>query len=185
MPFFTVQTFCVALWCLDEHWDYSLFTLFMLIMLERTVVWQRVRTLTEFRSMSIEPYPIQCYHDGKWVKVQTDELLPGDIASLGECYILISELQSTKSIRIPKPPFLPTCCSSAAGVSPMLSCSRLNRRPFGRNQSSCGGRMHVLTPTERTNMLRYLAIPRSCNRAQESAPVLSLRLQRCIYCIDI
>ena len=62
-PFFTVQTFCVALWCLDEHWDYSLFTLFMLIMLERTVVWQRVRTLTEFRAMSIELYPIQCCHD--------------------------------------------------------------------------------------------------------------------------
>ena len=56
----------------------------MLIMFERTVVWQRVRTLTELRSMSIEPYTIQCYHDGKWVKVQTDELLPGDIASLGE-----------------------------------------------------------------------------------------------------
>ena len=86
-PFFTVQNFCVALWCLDEHWDYGLFTLFMLIMLERTVVWLRVRTLTEFRSMSIEPYPIQCYHDGKWDTVQTDELLPRDIASLGECYI--------------------------------------------------------------------------------------------------
>ena len=56
-PFFTVQTFCVALWCLDEHWDYSLFTLFMLIMFERTVVWQRVQTLTELCSMSIEPYP--------------------------------------------------------------------------------------------------------------------------------
>ena len=84
-PFFTVQTFCVALWCLDEHWDYSLFTLFMLIMLERTVVWQRVRTLTELCSMLIEAYPIQCYHDGKWVKVQTNELLPGDVVSLGEC----------------------------------------------------------------------------------------------------
>ena len=57
----------------------------MLNMFERTVVWQRVQTLTEFRKMSIGPYPIQCYHDGKWVKVQTDELLP--IASLGECYI--------------------------------------------------------------------------------------------------
>ena len=65
-------------------------------------------------------------------------------------------------------PFLPTCCSSAAGVSPMLSCSRLNRCPFGRNQSRCGGRMHVLTPTERTKTLCYLAISRSCNRAQEN-----------------
>ena len=83
-PFFVFQIFCVALWCLDKYWFYSLFTLFMLIMLERTVMWQRVRTLTELRSMSIEPYTIQCYHDGKWVKVQTDELLPGDIASLGE-----------------------------------------------------------------------------------------------------
>ena len=84
-PFFVFQIFCVALWCLDEYWYYSLFTLFMLIMFECTVVWQRVRTLTEFRSMSIEPYPIQCYRDGKWVKVQTDELLPGDAVSLGKC----------------------------------------------------------------------------------------------------
>lgn len=56
----------------------------MLVMFECTVVWQRVRTLTEFRSMSIEPYPIQCYRDGKWDKVQTDELLPGDVVSLGK-----------------------------------------------------------------------------------------------------
>ena len=27
------------------------------------------------------------YRDGKWDKVQTEELLPGDIASLGECDI--------------------------------------------------------------------------------------------------
>ena len=84
-PFFIPQSFCVALRRLDEHWDYSLFTLFMLIMLERTVVWQRVRTLTELRSMLIEAYPIQCYHDGKWAKVQIDVLLPGDVVSLGEC----------------------------------------------------------------------------------------------------
>ncbi|TFK24085.1 endoplasmic reticulum Ca-transporting P-type ATPase [Coprinopsis marcescibilis] len=81
-PFFVFQIFCVALWCLDEYWYYSLFTLFMLIMFECTVVWQRVRTLTEFRTMNVAPYPIQCYRDSKWVELQTDKLLPGDIVSV-------------------------------------------------------------------------------------------------------
>ncbi|KAJ7705279.1 hypothetical protein B0H17DRAFT_973789 [Mycena rosella] len=81
-PFFVFQIFCVALWCLDEYWYYSLFTLFMLVMFECTVVWQRVRTLTEFRTMSVAPYPIKCYRDKKWQEVQTDQLLPGDVISL-------------------------------------------------------------------------------------------------------
>ena len=59
----------------------------MLVSFERTVAWQRVHTLTGRCSISIEPCTIQCYRDGKRDKVQTDELLPGDIASLGECYI--------------------------------------------------------------------------------------------------
>ena len=83
-PFFVFQIFCVALWCLDEYWYYSIFTLFMLVMFECTVVWQRLRTLKEFRTMSIVPYPIQCLRDSKWVTVQTDELLPGDVVSVGK-----------------------------------------------------------------------------------------------------
>ncbi|KII85628.1 hypothetical protein PLICRDRAFT_166290 [Plicaturopsis crispa FD-325 SS-3] len=81
-PFFVFQIFCVALWCLDEYWYYSLFTLFMLVVFECTVVWQRLRTLTEFRTMSVVPYAIKCLRDSKWTTIQSDELLPGDIVSV-------------------------------------------------------------------------------------------------------
>ncbi|KIY66333.1 endoplasmic reticulum Ca-transporting P-type ATPase [Cylindrobasidium torrendii FP15055 ss-10] len=81
-PFFVFQIFCVGLWCLDEYWYYSLFTLFMLVMFECTVVWQRQRTLKEFRTMSVVPYPINVYRDGKWAEVQSNTLLPGDVVSI-------------------------------------------------------------------------------------------------------
>ncbi|KAJ3101770.1 hypothetical protein HDU97_001054 [Phlyctochytrium planicorne] len=81
-PFFVFQLFCVALWFLDEMWYYSLFTLFMLFVFESTVVFQRLKSLQEFRSMSIKPYPIYVYRLGSWTEIQTDDLLPGDICSI-------------------------------------------------------------------------------------------------------
>ncbi|KAI0542576.1 hypothetical protein GGR58DRAFT_452786 [Xylaria digitata] len=82
-PFFVFQVFCVGLWMLDEYWYYSLFTLFMLVAFESTVVWQRQRTLTEFRGMSIKPYDMWVYRLGKWSEIQSDKLLPGDLVSVG------------------------------------------------------------------------------------------------------
>lgn len=34
--------------------------------------------------MAVAPYPIQCKRDNKWVTIQTDELMPGDVVSIGE-----------------------------------------------------------------------------------------------------
>ncbi|KZF23336.1 cation transporting ATPase [Xylona heveae TC161] len=82
-PFFVFQVFCVGLWMLDDYWYYSLFTLFMLVAFESTVVWQRQRTLTEFRGMGIKPYDIWVYRDGKWTETRSDSLLPGDLVSVG------------------------------------------------------------------------------------------------------
>ncbi|KAM0200759.1 hypothetical protein ACHAPA_008140 [Fusarium lateritium] len=81
-PFFVFQIFCVGLWMLDEYWYYSLFTLFMLVVFESTVVWQRQRTLNEFRGMSIKPYDMWVFRLGKWTEVQSDQLIPGDLASV-------------------------------------------------------------------------------------------------------
>ena len=82
-PFFVFQIFCVGLWLLDEYWYYSLFTLFMLVAFESTVVWQRQRTLNEFRGMSIKPYEIWVYRENKWEQITSDKLLPGDLVSVG------------------------------------------------------------------------------------------------------
>lgn len=68
---------------LDEYWYYSLFTLFMLVVFESTVVWQRQRTLNEFRGMSIKPYEIYVYRQNKWIEITSDKLLPGDLVSVG------------------------------------------------------------------------------------------------------
>lgn len=81
-PFFVFQIFCVGLWLLDEYWYYSLFTLFMLVVFESTVVWQRQRTLNEFRGMSIKPYDVWVYRQNKWLQITSDKLLPGDLLSV-------------------------------------------------------------------------------------------------------
>nr|UJH94586.1 Spf1 [Starmerella bombicola] len=81
-PFFVFQIFSCCLWFLDEMWKSSMMMLFMLVSFESTVVYQRQRTMTEFRSMSLKPYAVQVFRNGKWSEVQTPELLPGDLVSV-------------------------------------------------------------------------------------------------------
>ncbi|KAK4050538.1 putative cation-transporting ATPase 1 [Microbotryomycetes sp. JL221] len=81
-PFFVFQVFCVALWFMDEYWYYSLFTLFMLVTFECTTVFQRLRTIKEFQSMNIKPYTIKVRRENKWIDIQSDDLLPGDLVSV-------------------------------------------------------------------------------------------------------
>eukprot|EP00516_Mucochytrium_quahogii_P001669 CAMPEP_0203755478 /NCGR_PEP_ID=MMETSP0098-20131031/8917_1 /ASSEMBLY_ACC=CAM_ASM_000208 /TAXON_ID=96639 /ORGANISM=" , Strain NY0313808BC1" /LENGTH=1190 /DNA_ID=CAMNT_0050646951 /DNA_START=103 /DNA_END=3672 /DNA_ORIENTATION=+ len=81
-PFFLFQILCVSLWCLDEYWYYSVFTLIMLVLFEITVCKQRQQNLGILREMRRPPYPIYVYREKRWVMIPTDKLVPGDICSV-------------------------------------------------------------------------------------------------------
>ncbi|KAG8390870.1 hypothetical protein BUALT_Bualt01G0128600 [Buddleja alternifolia] len=82
-PFFVFQVFCVGLWCLDEYWYYSLFTLFMLFMFESTMAKSRLKTLSELRRVKVDSQILMVYRCGKWLKISGTELLPADVVSIG------------------------------------------------------------------------------------------------------
>lgn len=81
-PFTVFQLFCVILWMLDDYWQYSFFTLFMILMFEATVVFSRIKSLGALRGMGNQARQVWVHRCGQWTSIQTTDLLPGDIMSL-------------------------------------------------------------------------------------------------------
>jgi cation-transporting ATPase 13A1 len=81
-PFTVFQLFCVILWMLDDYWQYSAFTLFMIFTFEATVVFSRIKSLSALRGMGNKARNVHVYRLGQWIQVQTTDLLPCDLISL-------------------------------------------------------------------------------------------------------
>lgn len=81
-PFTVFQLFCVVLWMLDDYWQYSFFTLFMILTFEGTVVFSRLKSLQALRGMGNKTRAVWVYRVGKWTKIDSTEILPGDLMSL-------------------------------------------------------------------------------------------------------
>lgn len=81
-PFTVFQLFCIILWMLDDYWQYSAFTLFMVLTFEATVVFSRLKSLQALRGMGNKIRPVWVHRVGRWVQIESTDLLPGDIMSL-------------------------------------------------------------------------------------------------------
>jgi cation-transporting ATPase 13A1 len=81
-PLSVFQLFSVLLWCLDDYWQYSLFTFAMMLVFEGTVVFSRLKSMSVLRGMGNEARQVHARRGGKWVQISTEELLPGDIVSI-------------------------------------------------------------------------------------------------------
>mmetsp|Transcript_26285 Transcript_26285/g.30249 ORF Transcript_26285/g.30249 Transcript_26285/m.30249 type:complete len:1611 (-) Transcript_26285:174-5006(-) len=81
-PFTVFQVFCAILWMLDEYWQYSMFTLVMILIFEATVVFSRIKSLSALRGMGNPNRRVMVYRNQIWMMVDSHELLPGDVFSL-------------------------------------------------------------------------------------------------------
>jgi manganese-transporting P-type ATPase len=81
-PFSVFQVFCVLLWAIDDYLIYSFFSLFMVLVFEATVVFQRLKSMQALRGMGNPTRIVHVYRGKAWVPVDSTELLPGDVVSL-------------------------------------------------------------------------------------------------------
>lgn len=70
------------LWCLDEYWHYSIFTLVMLIFFECTMAFTSLKTSEQLYEMEAKHSAVMAWRDGRWASINSDELLPGDLFAL-------------------------------------------------------------------------------------------------------
>jgi cation-transporting ATPase 13A1 len=81
-PFSVFQIFCVLLWAIDDYLIYSFFSLFMVLMFEGTVVFQRLKSMQMLQGMGNPSRLVYVFRSGRWTQVDSSGLLPGDIMSL-------------------------------------------------------------------------------------------------------
>jgi len=81
-PLVVFQVFCSILWALDDYWQYTVFQMFSILMLESASVFQRIKTLNSLNGMSAKPTIVKVFRGGEWRSCSTETLLPGDLMSI-------------------------------------------------------------------------------------------------------
>lgn len=128
--------------------------------------------------MSIKPYAIMTRRENEWIAIQTDELLPGDLVSIGEFFpppeterILTIHCQSERRKTRVSPATYSSCVDPASSTR---LCSLENRLPSSRNLSSCDLGPTISISMVSTGTASSLEERRSCKRLASARPTVSL-----------
>jgi len=78
-PLFVFQIFSILCLMVDEYWTYPLMSLGSLLFMEFSNVKTRQSNLLELRGAEVIPVPLYVLRAGKWRKIPSDLLAPGDI----------------------------------------------------------------------------------------------------------
>ncbi|KAI9910844.1 hypothetical protein PsorP6_010106 [Peronosclerospora sorghi] len=70
------QIFSVCLYILDEYWQYSLFTMEVIIMFEGVTVMSRLKNLQTLCVMGYKAREVYLHREKTWEKVNYDQLVP-------------------------------------------------------------------------------------------------------------
>eukprot|EP01127_Copromyxa_protea_P019679 TRINITY_DN6440_c0_g1_i1.p1 TRINITY_DN6440_c0_g1~~TRINITY_DN6440_c0_g1_i1.p1 ORF type:complete len:1356 (+),score=374.54 TRINITY_DN6440_c0_g1_i1:25-4092(+) len=81
-PITVFQMFCTLLWMLDEYWKYSIFSGLMILLFEGVTVFTRLKSMRMIRGMGNKSREVYVYRLGKWERMSTEEIVPGDLISV-------------------------------------------------------------------------------------------------------
>ena len=78
------QIFSVMLWFFDDNFYHPLMMIFLLLISNLSVVFQRISTIVNLRSLQMKPYTVQVLdkNSGSFAKKSSESLFPGDIIVL-------------------------------------------------------------------------------------------------------
>ncbi|CAK9047768.1 Endoplasmic reticulum transmembrane helix translocase (Complexed with DOR1 protein 1) (Endoplasmic reticulum P5A-ATPase) (Sensitivity to the P.farinosa killer toxin protein 1) [Durusdinium trenchii] len=81
-PLVIFQIFVALVYAADDFVNYTLMQLLVILTMESTSVFQRLKTMKMLNSMGTKSYGIMVYRGRQWVEKSTSDLVPGDLIEL-------------------------------------------------------------------------------------------------------
>lgn len=82
-PLCVFQLFCAALWLFDAYWKYTLFSITMILIMEGSTVFSRIKNLQTLRSIGgTAPNRVWAYRNLRWMQIDATDVVPGDVVAI-------------------------------------------------------------------------------------------------------